>query len=253
MVTIRRIYFYLVALCISIFLVSCSQNNYIKYEPGKVIIHGRNTLTETITLEPGTMVVFQSYTGFGFSPSVVPGQLTIANGGRLIAKGTKEMPIIFDAGSNEGLIRYEDSSEGNVLEYCEIRHILITIHNSLSVKYSKLTNYSWLDIYEANTVEYNNFNQSSIFISNNVSFKYNDAINNVFLVYTGQPEIANNNIMDNSKAAIHNYNTTPLIVTFNYIANCNGISGVDTTGIQSVNVTYVSPNTMIVPGAGCGW
>ena len=236
----------------------------------EIIVKGPNEIRDTLTISPGTTVRIEDIEGrIDVFPLYNVGKLTILEGGKLIARGTKENPIVFikrSFGVDPGLYFESSASNESILEYCEFREgVVVSISNSMTVQYCKfnLTSLDNLETHKNSTclIRYNTFygnqtNSIGIGVRDNSipSITYNQ-IDGKNLLTTGigidpsaNPKIENNNIIDCEYAVYAN--TQNFIITSNYIVK-NGI--VDITGNNSHYVTYVNPRTSPVPEAGCGW
>ena len=151
-------------------------------------------------------------------------------------------------------------------EYCSFEeHVPLSCYgNSIAVQYCKFGVRSGIRCYNVSktTIQYSSLDESYIGVSNAAVIQYND-INGGneeaggIWVDTGTYTIRFNNIINTTEHAISNGNyyadTIYLYVDNNYIANCNGLIGVDTDGSQSEGVVYNSYRTTPVEEAGCGW
>jgi len=233
---------------------------------------------ETMTIEPGTKVFMSPDVILFFIPAGETGELIIKDGGKLIAQGTKDNPIIWGEDRTGGGHIYfqETASDESIIEYCEFNEgYPITVENSTTIQYCKFNNVKTFLTQHSNSLfQYNSILNSEIYggnvcvtgdngINPSPSIYYNDIENGGegiqvgFLSFPiGTPKIEYNNVKNTNEEAIYYYSdisTQTLKIENNFIINCNGKSGVDTTGEQSKNVTYTNPRTTPVSNAGCGW
>lgn len=252
----------------TLFLSVCEEGKQeIITSQGEITIIGYNELTTTMTISPGTTVKFQSYEPSGGPIGChglgKPGELKITGGGKLIAQGTKDNPIIFEGIGN--LIFDDTASNESVLEYCQLKdQVHISISNSIVVKYSKFETgpvSEGYQFYIGNNsrpqIQYNNLEDYFLIIEGNSepSINYN-YFNKGGIIISSNTLVTmeNNNIIFTAGEAIYyNSETSSLTVTSNYIANCNGKTNVDITGEQSRNVVYIDPQSNPINSAGCGW
>lgn len=255
--------------------------------PGLVVIRGAtNTLTNTMTLQPGTTVQFASIItayhsgglGCGYENDRQQGRLTISDGGKLIAQGTADNPVIFEISNGDtGLLIFEETADSSsTLEYCEFKgNINIQISNNMAVQYCKFENETRADPDiqlgslgirndSKMLLKYNTFNKSGIEIrgtsSPNITFNDIDGKNSSLQPYgiwfdsQTNPIIESNNIVNTQYSAVlYNTQFTSYTITSNYIANCDGKTGADSTGIQCWNIIYNNPQTANISNSGCGW
>ena len=103
----------------------------IYYGNGTIKIRGPYELSDTITISPGTLVKFEiAEEGFYIFMHYVEGKLTIANGGKIIAKGTKDKPIIFECEGTADIIFESSASNESVLDYCNFIEAYLHVYNS---------------------------------------------------------------------------------------------------------------------------
>ena len=251
---------------VMIFLSACGDQRGIYYGDGTIDVKGKNTIYNTMTISPGTTVTFYPVTinfGIGLFGGYENGELIIGSGGKLLAQGTKDKIITFEAGS---ITFNSDASNESIMEYCEFKEgVVVSISNSMTVQYCKFNGDRWLLVYGNSNIKYNTFNTVGIGIYDNsaplIYYNHIDLTNPAY-TFAGidirmsvvQPDIKYNNIINVQNYAIYYESTSSSItVDSNYIANCNGKIGVDTTGEQSLNVIYINPQTSLITGAGCGW
>lgn len=232
------------------------------------IIKGGKTVTNgaTMKIEPGAKIRFVALEIGGPGGTITKiGGIGFQDNSKMIAKGTKENPIVFELGSEKGggVVNFkEDSSNDTVIEYCEFRKVSLGLSNSVIVRYCKF-NYASLNISKQSRsfIIYNDFNGEIISIdTSSPSIKYNNLISHLNLdrgaiirYDSSTPIVEYNNITKSSDKAIYLSGGT-LTINNNYIADCNGQTGVDLTGSQSSSgVVYQNPRTTPVPDAGCGW
>jgi hypothetical protein len=251
---------------------------------GEILIKGENTPTSTMTLLPGTTVRFESiitaYHSSGcdsIEDKTQAGGLILPNGTKLIAQGTKERPIIFITSEKDGsdatgtLVFEETADNSSILEYCEFKgDISIQISNSMTVQYCKFdggNSSSFISISSSSesVLRYNNFNNMGQYkmavdiISGSPLFTYNNidrgGLGGMFVRCASSQTIENNNFTNIARTAVDYMinDGSSMTIRSNYIANCNGKTGVDTIGEQSHNVIYTNPQTSPVTSAGCGW
>ena len=248
------------------------------FDPNLIIIRGPKTISgETYEIKPGATVRFKC-SKYGFGEDKEEGQLVFTNGGKLVANGQEER-IILEAGEGyyEGRVVFEASaSTESIVQYCEFNHIPIDMEVSIPIRHVKFIGccigcrLGISSVIEYNTFDGDGFASSAIQAEagENVSpvIRYNEIKNTIgkgmYFSENENPTIEWNNITNCEDEAIAWYNedgggvpppTQELIVSNNYIANCNGKSGVDTIGEQCFNVTYQNLQSAPVDGAGCGW
>ena len=243
------------------------------FTPNLMIIRGQKTVSgagEVFTVPPGTTVEFRS-----LALAQINGELLITGGSKLIAQGTAEEPIIFKSNNTGGIIYFDTSaSTASVVEYCNFDDTDIKMLNSTNIQHCKFSICS-IELYFAitPTIQYNSFegttaySESSQIISRNGENEYNLApiirYNNFTTIYNfaiyfyegENPIIEYNNITNCEEFAIYHAsnNSIQYTVNNNYISNCNGLTGLDTTGEQSHNITYSSYKSTFISEAGAGW
>lgn len=221
----------------------------------------------TITLEPGSKVKFKTIELIQLPADVEEGKLIFLDNGKLLARGTKQNPIVFfTAKENVGWLSIEESGnlEGNILEYCKFEgRIIITYKgiSSLTIRYSKFI-FSWISLYSNGNlvVEHNDFSAPSAY--DGIIYH---AISGVLGV---EPVIQFNTIAGywiplNVTSAVVKFNNITGSGSYaisagssecNYIANCNGKIGIDTNGEQVASgVPFSNPQITQIAGAGSGW
>jgi len=256
----NKIIVYLVV-SLSLFIFGCASKPSITIEPGLITVNGTNYISNTLTIDPGTRVVFKELPeGFVIDPtSGAPGKLIITNGGRLVAIGTKEKPINFVAESKFSAIVFISGNQGSILQYCDFSGFdSIDINDSITMKYCKVETYINFNISAPAIIQYNTLNTHfPINITNAVNFQYNDVVATIEIngisVPSSFPTIRNNNIYSGLSLAINNLCTSSITVSSNYIHDSNGKTGVDIDGSQSYNTKYDSPQISPIASAGCGW
>jgi len=236
-----------------------------------LVITGRHTISgETLELKPGTIVRFKPVTAFSLAGTVVveSGELVFENGGRLIARGTLGNPIIFTREEDEGILTFKENSDGvnTVIEYCKFeKNTHINCENSITIQYSKF-DHAWIELGKnsKSLIQYNDFSSlppaglasraitvGMDYIDPYPTIQFNNITGYYHAVTVGSI-VKNNNIRDSEQEAILGSSKT--IIDSNYIANCNGKTGPDTTGEQVDTLgTYTHPKTEPISGAGCGW
>ncbi len=249
------------------------------FSANMMIIRGTRTISgegEVLTIQPGTTVRLKR----SAIDESNDGALIFTNGAKLIAQGTAEEPIVFEADTGianpkwGGFLEFEEtSSTGSVVQYCHFKgDMVITLRNSTKISYCKLDNTSIdIDLTAEPVIEYNTFNgqhkintmigQYETTADPSPIIRYNDMQSSYYSAITFTPEavptIEYNNITNITKYGITWYDENnpdnTLTVTNNYIADCGGIQGVDTTGTQSKNVVYGSLSDIPIQNAGCGW
>jgi len=257
----------------------------IYYDNDKLIIQGENYIEngETLEIPAGTTVEFK--TSGELAPLALHfgkhGRLIIRNGGVIIAQGTAENPIYLnDYPISNGICFVNSNTQESVFEYCEFVKGFdgINIESStvkmehckfdfLHSPYDYQDNspfsyegaegdftfrYNYVEVCCLNVknkclIEYNYFNDAGVFFYNDYNIASSD-----------YPIIQYNNIVNNAGppvklcfpegGAVEN-----LTINYNYIANCNGKTGVDTDGSQCENVIHQNPQTSFIAEAGCGW
>lgn len=236
---------------------------------GTEIISGEG---EVLTIQPGTTVKFKGAGQYIFGNGYADeGELVITNGATLIADGEQERITFELAGGGRGITFEEDASDDSILKYCEFKQVYVAVRNSsTTIKYNKFIEGSTIGcyLYSAPVIEYNTFDSEGS--SNNTAIRYNhywagrESVvspvikhNDIKYHYFGVsfsktdcPIVEYNNITNCEIYAV-NWSTSGT-VSNNYIANCNSIIGIDTTGEQSAAI-YQNPRTTPVPDAGCGW
>jgi hypothetical protein len=258
-------------------LTSCDllnpNNAGISTEGTTMTVTGYNKITNTLTISAGMTVTFKE------DRRETPGEIYLADGGKLIAQGTASSPIVFQnvTGQSHGHLTFkENSSIESVVEYCEFKeHTLIEMESSGLIQHCKFdSSFVVLSKLCNSLIQYNSFVSSQdnyIFIKSGgggdyqptPKIQYNNFEGglNGMEIFSSPEFIKYNNILNSSDYAIYYPGSDYLGGEFpdkytadnNYIANCDGQSGVDTTGIQSRNVTYTNPQTSPVSSAGCGW
>jgi hypothetical protein len=254
------------------------------------VLNGCENIWLTLTGENNTCTIIIDPNGTLPNDTIEPGTLIYMKKGshiykdKIIAQGTREKPIVFryysdtveDVGSIIGTINPE-----SIFEYCEFININIYLTDTIKpIQHCKFTN-SYLrvnDNYPEQIVQYNTFNDSLIVVGNynfssSVGYYYYGSVSFLYNIIDGSGEMGygiffyngslyadNNNITNISGYAI--YNGSDMLypgysglyeAKSNYIANCNGLIGTDTTGEQCRGITYTNPQTSPVPGTGCGW
>lgn len=118
------------------------------------VIKGGKTITNgaTMKIEPGAKIRFVTVEIPGPGGTIhKSGTLTFTGGSKMIAKGTKENPIVFESeikGGYGGAINFkEDSSNETILEYC---------------KFEGKTGFG---LSNSGTIQYCKFNQASMSVS----------------------------------------------------------------------------------------
>ena len=268
-----KIKIYITIFIMIVLINSCGINDVgIYYSEGSIKVRGYNELRDTLTISPGTKVCFESYYLPIFDFSGHAGELVVKEGGKLIARGTKEKPIVFESiykHTSDGLYFESSASNESILEYCEFREgVVVNISNSMTVQYCKFFNISELPYIEIkcnsnSLIKNNSFfgvgiwldNEASPLIQYNSMDENNSTTNGIAMGLKCSPDIQYNNITNSLGAAISRgeASDSSFTVSNNYVANCFGKIGVDTTGIQSYRITYINPQTVPVFGAGCGW
>ena len=246
------------------------------FDPNLMIIRGEKTYSgenEVLEITPGTRVVFRESGKFLFSEGYANrGQLIFSNGAKLIATGEAER-IIFEPGDNvaRGYITLEENaSNDSIIKYCELIDLNLNIKNLTTINHNKFQQ-SLIDCYFSGStvIEYNSFEGDPE--------TYGTGIVSGYLSYDPPvptvSAIIKYNIINNWRFGIcFNQNDTPVIeynnftncgsyavgwisgtINNNYISDCNGKTGVDTTGEQSGGVSYQNPQTSPIAEAGCGW
>jgi hypothetical protein len=265
----NNIKLFLVLMSLVFLFTACEQLGFksrgIKTSNGLIEVIGNNTVTGTMTINPGTTVKFEETTSI-FAGGGEQGELEFVNGGKLLAQGTAAQPIIFENSPPSGGHMYlRDTADNNsIIEYCQIG-IPLDIYNSATIQKCKF-NDAWLNCFgvSQSTIQYNSFNRTLRYSAASISLdinticqvKYNniDSGNWVGIdCATLSPTIGNNNITNTAEAAVYASDSSSVTINSNYIANCNGKTGVDITGIQSRNVIYTNPLTVAVSSAGCSW
>jgi hypothetical protein len=223
---------------------------------GESWVEGGNTLS----IPAGMTVKFQA-DDKGYSGTII-----LTAGSKFIAQGTAEQTISFESGRLSFL---DGAGIDNELKYCSFTDTIIYLENSLVIKYCKFAD-STVNITGDSQalIIYNTFDENLTFLSSAITIGTVVSLNNSApRVYynsiigrgkiginalSGAPLIENNNITDAKEEAIYSL-INDLVVTSNYISDCNGSIGTDITGSQSYNVSYSSPLFTSVAEAGCGW
>jgi len=263
-------------------LQGCGVFDYFEelFDPSLMIIRGEKTISgenSVLEIDPGTRVVFKESGKFLFCEGYANrGQLIFINGAKLIANGETER-ITFDAVDCDGgadIFFEEGASNDSIVKYCEFKDVGVYIKNSVTINYNKFTNGSPIICLLSSSpdIEYNTFdgmgshgfpsygggiNSSQIppdpEPTTTPIIKYNILMNldAVGISFGGNdvPIIEFNNITNCEYYAVSWASGT---ISNNYIADCSGKTGVDTTGEQSW-VTYQNPRSIPVEEAGCGW
>lgn len=250
---------------IIIFLFSgCGENPSIKTGSGTVEICGKNTLTDTMVVSPGSTVTFKRITrGTFLFLTGEDGELDVGTGGELVAQGVSGNIISFNLDGQRGTLNFSDTASNNSkLEYCEFKgDIQVCVSNSMSIQYCKFDNgfhsFAGISILGNSIVQYNSLLNGPGISSEKGSpiIKYNNmdsGSQGISILSASLPDINNNNITNMSVYAFI-FQGSSYTVTSNYVANCKGKTGADLDGSQSSGVVYVSPQTSPVSGTGCGW
>jgi hypothetical protein len=275
----NNIKLFLVLISLVFLFTACEQLGFkvrgIKYSNGLIEVIGNNTITSAMTINPGTTVRFEDVTSL-FAGGGDSGALEIKDGGKLIAQGTASNPIIIETKSGQGpgyIYLRSNATNDSVMEYCSIgASTVIQIENNATIQKCKFNDGRIIVLSNSQSLmQYNTFNKTSTLSGTNISIGdtsasdaspliyYNNIIggggNGIGLSFNGTPDIRYNNITNKSEEAIfyYNENLSSITIQGNYIADCNGKSGADTTGNQSYNVIYTNPLTVAVSSAGCGW
>ncbi|MFH1541172.1 MAG: hypothetical protein ABID79_04900 [Elusimicrobiota bacterium] len=231
------------------------------------IIKGTKTISgQTIEFKPGTRVRFESEkTSTIGGETHVYGQLIFTNGARLIARGTPNNPIVFETEDEGGILLKNDASSNSIIEYCKFDlDTYISCENSITIQYCKF-DHAWISSWVSDTqvvkptIQYNSFDSSLPYrnagniISGGFSvIQFNEMKGGYRPISAGTIVIKKNNIVNSLDYAI--VSGPGAEVHDNYIANCNGKTGPDTTGEQvDISGTYTNPQTSPIPNAGCGW
>ena len=261
----KNIYLFFVLVPVVFLINGCTLNEGLKISNGLIEVYGRCTVNYELTIQPGTRVVFKEKQTF-FIGGGDPGEIEFKDGGKLIAKGTAQNPIVFETAQvSFGQIYMRSSSiDDSIIEFSKLSNTVVTISNSTTIRKSKFEN-SRIAI-EGNSsslIEYNTFTWDNSFQvvlismldSTNCNIQYNNLSGSEIGISCGSlySSIKNNNIQNIVTYAIGGPLSTNISVEGNYVANCYGQSGVDTTGSQSARVVYVNPRTSPVTEAGCGW
>jgi len=268
-------------------IAGCWYEDKIYIKKNKIIIQGENYIEneDSLVIEPGTTVEFR-YSGrlwfiyfeFAHYPT-----LTVRNGGVIIAQGTAENPIYINSYDyDQGEIYITDSnSQENYFKYCDFSNIwLLSMGNSkVIIENCKFNNgdgriglggredyqnefaynYVICGTYGGVGVGHNTYVAYNNFVDGNVCFANVDNLGSNYY-----PDIRYNNITGSPRAAViltpqvippqENTVLDHLVIHYNYIANCNGKTGVDTDGSQCGEyVTHSDPRTEPVESAGPGW
>ncbi|MFH1541173.1 MAG: hypothetical protein ABID79_04905 [Elusimicrobiota bacterium] len=272
MKNIKNTFLFIVPVLLVISLAGCDYwKTLTRGGEGAFIIEGTKTISgQTIEFKPGTTVKLKTKKTSTIG-GVVPtyGELVLTNGARLIARGTPTNPIIFETSESYpgGIIFNSDSDGANsVIEYCEFKtNISISCNNSISIQYCKFGRNligSVINQDSGNlTVKNCTFggaNTSVIYCGGqgtsalSTLIEYCDIKNGYYGITSfGSLSIKNSNITNCTKYAIGSLASA--IAESNYVANCNGKQGVDTTGEQSDGILYTNPQTSPITNAGCGW
>jgi len=117
---------FLIALVlVTLFLNACNQPG-ILYGKKTIEITGKNWLSDTMTIKPGMEVnFFSSISDLLLTTTFDHGELIVCDGGKIIAQGTVDNPIIFTIKDNSSFARLvfaADSSAESILEYCEFNN-----------------------------------------------------------------------------------------------------------------------------------
>ncbi len=174
------------------------------------IIKGVATVPQNsiLTIEAGVVVEFNTgISNIHTLPTFDLGMLKIS--GTLIAKGTRNTPIIFTRNGDIGhwgIILFHSASVNSVLENCEIKYAgsVVNVVNMTSL-------YGAVSFYE------------SYGLINNCKLVNNTAT--AISVIKSAPKISNNTIIKNSNVGIYCYNISNPKITNNTIAD-NGWQGI---------------------------
>jgi len=271
----KNIYLFFVLVPVVFLINGCTLNEGLKISNGLIEVYGRCTVNYELTIQPGTKVVFKEKQTF-FIGGGDPGEIEFKDGGKLIAKGTAQNPIVFENMqiSIGHIYLRENASNESIMEYIDINGITINIANSSLIQKCKFHNEAWILISNNSPlVKYNTITRTEMTSGTGIGIDgvggtnpspkihYNNISGGggygISIVFTNYPDIRYNNITNTSKGAVSYTGSIPNPMTItiydNYISDCKGQSGVDTTGSQSYNVIYVNPRTSPVPEAGCGW
>ena len=260
----------LLASIISILILNSCDRPAIFYGEKEITVEGENTISNTLIISPGTKVYFMTIKTFSLiSWSRQKGKLTIKNGGKILAQGTKGEPIIFETDSmgfgSSNIEFSSNASDDSILEYCKFNNRMkVNISNSMTIQYCKFDMADSIEIKGGSNskIKYNFLNGTGIGCLDNstplISFNIITDISKtggvgIYIGSESLPNIEKNNIINRTAEAIYYVGTNSYTVTANYIENCNNKTGIDTIGGQSHNITYVNPRNSPVTEAGCGW
>lgn len=263
----RKYLLFSLIISITFIFTACEQLGFkgrkIEYSDGLIVVRGKNAMTDVMTINPGTIVRFEETTGLWGGGE--PGELEITDGGKLVAQGTAQSPIVFENGSQSTGHIYlrENASSENMIEYCHNNGIEIDVECSVTIERCKfnegmiMVTKSPQLIIQYNTIQRTQ-GSSAIGIgaetNGSTQIHYNNISGGECGIGLGiAVSIENNNITNTSTEAIYAGPISPVTVNGNYISDCNGKTGADTTGIQSHNVIYSNPQSIPVSTAGCGW
>lgn len=246
---------------LTLILTGCAQWWATVFErPETVLIQDTIVWGQTVEFKPGTRIIFVE---------VAQPQLVLRDGAKIIAKGTPDKPIIFEA-QKEARVLFMGSGnwEQSLIEYCKFgKDVDLEIEAPLPVRYCKFVGSTlWA---EEGEVSFNTFqgacSRGRIIINGygvRPKITYNqikDGKRGIVFDSICQPEIRFNNIINTESYAVGKYydiwvpSPTYHTIDHNYIADCNGQTGVDLDGGQSKCILYTNAQNSPIPGAGCGW
>lgn len=146
---------------ITFIFTGCEQFGFkskgIEYSDGLIEVRGKNTLSETLVIPPGTTLRFVDYKPNSLEKLIFGSDDEISEIiGNIIANGTINEPILIESIAESGCY-----ITGSIeLNYCEIKRMIID--GAINASYSKLQNSCFQICGSTSNIRYNTFNNSYI-------------------------------------------------------------------------------------------